>query len=142
MKPVEGLRRANPGVPVRNRAGQIGGAGLGAGLGSQGAIQVTPDGRYLLAVDAGSNQISVLRVSAGGVPVQVGRSPPGRGAGQHRGLPPPNRRRSRDIAGNGTAASPDPLKKDPGPEVSLLLLCSSWLSKLGGTRSTSLCDGI
>ena len=73
MKPVEGLRRANPGVPVRNRAGQIGGAGLGAGLGSQGAIQVTPDGRYLLAVDAGSNQISVLRVTAGGVPVQVGQ---------------------------------------------------------------------
>ncbi len=47
MKPVEGLRQANPGVPVRNRAGQIGGAGLG----SQGAIQVTPDGRYLLAVE-------------------------------------------------------------------------------------------
>ena len=50
-----------------------GGAGLGAGLASQGAIQVTRDGRYLLAVDAGSNQISVLRVTAGGVPVLVGR---------------------------------------------------------------------
>ena len=34
-----------------------GGAGLGTGLASQGAIQVTQDGRYLLAVDAGSNQI-------------------------------------------------------------------------------------
>ena len=45
----------------------------GTGLASQGAIQVTSDGRYLLAVDAGSNQISVLRVSAGGVPVLVGQ---------------------------------------------------------------------
>jgi len=50
-----------------------GGAGLGTGLASQGAIQATPDGRYLLAVDAGSNQISVLRVTAGGVPVLAGR---------------------------------------------------------------------
>jgi 6-phosphogluconolactonase len=50
-----------------------GGAGLGTGLASQGAIQVTQDGRYLLAVDAGSNQISVLRVTAGGMPVLVGQ---------------------------------------------------------------------
>jgi 6-phosphogluconolactonase len=49
-----------------------GGAGLGTGLASQGAIQATQDGRYLLAVDAGSNQISVLRITAGGVPVLVG----------------------------------------------------------------------
>ncbi|MBV9094039.1 MAG: beta-propeller fold lactonase family protein [Streptosporangiaceae bacterium] len=39
-----------------------GGAGNGSGLSSQGAIQTTPDGRFLIAVDAGSNQISVLRV--------------------------------------------------------------------------------
>ncbi|HWT79723.1 MAG TPA: beta-propeller fold lactonase family protein, partial [Candidatus Methylomirabilis sp.] len=50
-----------------------GGAGLGSGLASQGAIQVTSDGRYLLAVDAGSNQISVLRITANGVPVLVGQ---------------------------------------------------------------------
>jgi 6-phosphogluconolactonase len=50
-----------------------GGAGLGTGLASQGAIQATRDGRYLLAVDAGSNQISVLRITAGGVPVLVGQ---------------------------------------------------------------------
>jgi 6-phosphogluconolactonase len=50
-----------------------GGAGLGSGLASQGAIQATQDGRYLLAVDAGSNQISVLRITAGGVPVLVGQ---------------------------------------------------------------------
>jgi 6-phosphogluconolactonase len=39
-----------------------GGAGTGAGLASQGAIQITPGGRFLIAVDAGSNQVSVLRV--------------------------------------------------------------------------------
>jgi 6-phosphogluconolactonase len=50
-----------------------GGVGLGTGLASQGAIQATQDGRYLLAVDAGSNQISVLRVTAGGTPVLVGQ---------------------------------------------------------------------
>ncbi len=44
-----------------------------SGLASQGAIQVTADGRYFLAVDAGSNQISVLRITAGGVPVLVGQ---------------------------------------------------------------------
>jgi 6-phosphogluconolactonase len=49
-----------------------GGAGLGGGLASQGAIQATSDGRYLVAVDAGSNQISVLRVTQDGVPVLAG----------------------------------------------------------------------
>jgi 6-phosphogluconolactonase len=38
------------------------GAGTGKGLASQGAVQVSSDGRYLLAVDAGSDQISVLRI--------------------------------------------------------------------------------
>src|SRR5271168_2614651 len=40
-----------------------GGEGLGKGLGSQGAIQTADNGRFLLAVDAGSNQISVLRIN-------------------------------------------------------------------------------
>ena len=39
-----------------------GGAGSGTGLADQGAIQITPDGRFLIAVDAGSNQISVLQI--------------------------------------------------------------------------------
>ena len=43
-----------------------GGAGTGAGLAAQGAIQITPDGRFLIAVDAGSNQISVLRIHRDG----------------------------------------------------------------------------
>jgi 6-phosphogluconolactonase len=60
-------------TPLAGSPFAAGGAGLGTGLASQGAIQATQDGRYLLAVDAGSNQISVLRVTAGGVPVLVGQ---------------------------------------------------------------------
>ncbi len=43
-----------------------GGAGTGAGLASQGALQISAGGRFLIAVDAGSNQISVLRITRGG----------------------------------------------------------------------------
>jgi 6-phosphogluconolactonase len=43
-----------------------GGAGTGTGLAEQGAIQVTPDGRFVIAVDAGSNQVSVLRILGDG----------------------------------------------------------------------------
>jgi DNA-binding beta-propeller fold protein YncE len=60
-------------TPIPGSPFAAGGAGLGAGLASQGAIQVTQDGRYLLAVDAGSNQVSVLRITRGGVPVLVGQ---------------------------------------------------------------------
>jgi 6-phosphogluconolactonase len=60
-------------TPLAGGPFAAGGAGTGAGLASQGAIQATRDGRYLLAVDAGSNQVSVLRVTRGGVPVPVGR---------------------------------------------------------------------
>ena len=55
-----------------------GGSGTGAALGSQGSLQPAGDGRYLLAADAGSNQVSVLRVkrdgslSANGRPVSSG----------------------------------------------------------------------
>jgi 6-phosphogluconolactonase len=60
-------------TPLPGSPFTIGGAGSGVGLASQGAIQVTRDDRFLLAVDAGSNQISVLRITSGGVPVQVGQ---------------------------------------------------------------------
>ena len=43
-----------------------GGAGTGAGVASQGALQLSSDGRFLVAVDAGSNQISVLRIKHDG----------------------------------------------------------------------------
>ena len=42
-------------------------------------IQVTSDGKYLLTVDAGSNQISVLRIAAGGIAVLVGQPVPSGG---------------------------------------------------------------
>jgi 6-phosphogluconolactonase len=59
-------------TPIPGSPFPIGGAGLGAGLGSQGAIQASPSGRFLLAVDAGSNQISVLRLNHRGIPELVG----------------------------------------------------------------------
>jgi 6-phosphogluconolactonase (cycloisomerase 2 family) len=43
-----------------------GGAGTGTITGSQGSIQSTADGNWVLAVDAGSNQISVLAIGANG----------------------------------------------------------------------------
>jgi hypothetical protein len=54
---ANGSLTPTPGSPF-----PAGGAGTGAGLASQGALQFSSDGRYLLAVDAGSNQVSVLRV--------------------------------------------------------------------------------
>jgi len=52
--------------PVPGSPFSAGGAGTGAGLASQGAIQISSDGHYLIAVDAGSNQISVLKIKADG----------------------------------------------------------------------------
>jgi 6-phosphogluconolactonase len=70
--------------PIPGSPFPAGGAGLGSGLASQGAIQVSSDSRYLLAVDAGSNQVSVLRITGNGVPVLVGQpgipAVPGRSA--------------------------------------------------------------
>ncbi len=53
-------------TPLAGSPFTAGGAGTGAGLASQGAIQVSSDGRFLLAVDAGSNQVSVLRIDFDG----------------------------------------------------------------------------
>lgn len=44
-----------------------GGVGTGAGLGSQNAVIVTDDKRFLLAVNAGSNSISSFRIGHGGL---------------------------------------------------------------------------
>jgi 6-phosphogluconolactonase len=63
---ADGSLTQAPGSPF-----PAGGAGTGAGLASQGAIQSAFRGRYLLAVDAASNQISVLRVGSHGVPTEV-----------------------------------------------------------------------
>src|SRR3989442_9726420 len=53
----------------------VGGMGTGAGLAAQGALQLSDDGRYLLAADAGSNQISVLRIRPDGALRQAEGSP-------------------------------------------------------------------
>ena len=44
-----------------------GGLGTGAGLGSEASVVLSGDGRWLLAVNAGSNDISVFRVGADGL---------------------------------------------------------------------------
>jgi len=49
-------------TPLAGSPFAAGGAGTGKGIGSQGALERSADGRYLLAVDAGSGQISVLRI--------------------------------------------------------------------------------
>jgi 6-phosphogluconolactonase (cycloisomerase 2 family) len=49
-------------TPTAGSPFSAGGAGTGKGTASQGALALSDDGHYLLAVDAGSNQISVLRV--------------------------------------------------------------------------------
>ena len=66
----DGSLTPTPGSPFA-----VGGAGLGKGLGSQGSIQLGDHGRYLLAVDAGSNQISVLQTNRDGSLTQVPGSP-------------------------------------------------------------------
>jgi 6-phosphogluconolactonase len=65
---ADGTLSPIPGSPFRTD-----GAGTGKGIGSQGALQESSDGRYLLAVDAGSSQISVLRILPGGQLGHVGR---------------------------------------------------------------------
>lgn len=52
-----------------------GGSGTGASIGAQGSLQAAGNGRLLLAADAGSNQISVLRVRRGGSLMPVKGSP-------------------------------------------------------------------
>jgi len=44
-----------------------GGTGTGSGLGSQGALALSDNGRWLFAVNAGSNDVSIFRVSPAGL---------------------------------------------------------------------------
>lgn len=53
-------------TPLPGSPFAAGGEGTGAGLASQGAVQIADDGQLLLAVDAGSNQVSVLRIEPDG----------------------------------------------------------------------------
>jgi 6-phosphogluconolactonase len=58
---ADGSLTAIPGSPFA-----AGGSGTGHPDASQGSLELSADGRYLLAVDAGSNQISVLKVKPDG----------------------------------------------------------------------------
>src|SRR5579862_7687547 len=71
---VAGFARAANGAltPLPGSPFSAGGAGTGKGIASQGALQLSGDGRYVLAVDAGSNQISVLRIGSDGTLQAVG----------------------------------------------------------------------
>src|SRR5437588_6014349 len=63
---ADGTLTPLPGSPF-----PAGGAGNGVGTGSQGALQRSSDGKYLLAVDAGSSQVSILRIGPNGEPKLV-----------------------------------------------------------------------
>jgi 6-phosphogluconolactonase (cycloisomerase 2 family) len=53
-------------TPVPGSPFAAGGQGTGTAIASQGSLQQSADHRYLLAVDAGSDQVSVLRILPGG----------------------------------------------------------------------------
>ena len=65
---VAGFNRLSDGtlVPIPGSPFDAGGAGTGHANASQGSLELSADGRYLLAVDAGSNEISVLRIKPDG----------------------------------------------------------------------------
>jgi len=59
--------RADDGALSLSGTFPTGGAGTGAGLGSQGAVVLADEGRILLAVNAGSNEIASFRVRDSGL---------------------------------------------------------------------------
>lgn len=74
---------------VRAGAVSTGGSGTGAGLGNQGGLVLTGNERWLLAVNAGSNSLSVLEVRRRGlrlVEVQPSRGIRPVSVTEHRGL--------------------------------------------------------
>ena len=54
-----------------------GGTGSGAGLGSQGAVTLSPDGSWLLVTNAGSNEVSSFAVGADGALTLRGKAASG-----------------------------------------------------------------
>jgi 6-phosphogluconolactonase (cycloisomerase 2 family) len=142
-------------TPLAGSPFTAGGAGTGAGLASQGALQISPDRRFLIAADAGSNQISVLRIngdgslslvhggvvsSGGALPVSIAVhqdlvyvANSGTGGSNYTGFRLGNDGRLRPIPGS-TIALPDGAQ--PGD-----VLFDSTGTKLVGTRiGTSLID--
>ncbi|HEY4346053.1 MAG TPA: beta-propeller fold lactonase family protein [Gaiellaceae bacterium] len=65
---VAGFDRHEDGTltPLAGSPFAVGGSGAGHSTASQGSLELSSDGRFLLAVDTGSNQISVLRIAHDG----------------------------------------------------------------------------
>ena len=63
---ISAFNRASGGKLTFVGTSNIGGQGSGSGLGSQGSLVLSPDRNWLFAVDAGSNQISVVAVDSDG----------------------------------------------------------------------------
>jgi 6-phosphogluconolactonase len=61
------FRRAADGTLTAAAQVATGGSGTGNGLGSQGALALSDDGRWLFAVNAGSNEVSTFRVTPAGL---------------------------------------------------------------------------
>jgi 6-phosphogluconolactonase len=60
------FNRYSDGALAKDTSINIGGRGTGSTLGSQDSLQLSANGQWLFAVDAGSNQVSVLRVNSEG----------------------------------------------------------------------------
>jgi 6-phosphogluconolactonase len=74
---VHRLDRGPDGLLTPVATYRTGGTGTGAGLGSQGAVALSDDGRIVIAVDAGSNDIASFRVGRRGHLTLVDRVPSG-----------------------------------------------------------------
>jgi 6-phosphogluconolactonase (cycloisomerase 2 family) len=59
--------RAANGALISSGTAATGGTGTGSGLGSQGAVALTNDQRWLFAVNAGSNDVTVFSVTPNGL---------------------------------------------------------------------------
>ena len=62
--------RASDGTLTGGGVFATGGTGSGNGLGNQGGITMTADGKFLIAVNAGSNDLSVLEITQTGLVVR------------------------------------------------------------------------
>ena len=142
-------------MPLSGSPFAAGGVGTGNTIGSQGALQATADGRYHLAADAMSNQISVLRIQpdgtlqpAGGSPVSSGGVQPvsiaiagdlvyvgntGAGGSNYTGFRLNRGGHLRPIA-NSTVALPD------GSGLGNVLLSPNGTHLIGTRVATSLID--
>ena len=61
------FNRSADGILTFSTTVPTGGLGTGSGLGSQGSVLLSNDGRLLFVANAGSDEISVFQVSAGGL---------------------------------------------------------------------------